>query len=154
MMDIDDIEYGLERILRDVGQTLEDNLECEEWVKWLGDLKTRLEEVHTWAWRHYCSDYCECDHDPIVEYETVEKPVSDRYHDLFKQALEENYAWERDRSERQLGQPPCETSGCKGTLWYEDLEGGKYLVKCTRGCRIIYVEAWSPEEAITAANQR
>lgn len=153
-MDIDDVRHELSKHVRELF-TLANVLPEDSSVRQLLESVTRsIDNLADELGSHYCSDWCFHDEEcaEVTVFEQV--PVSDRYSDLFKQALEENHAWERDRSERQLGQPSCETHGCKGTLWYEEMGVGSYLVKCTYGCRIIYVKAWDPKEAITSANQR
>lgn len=88
------------------------------------------------------------DHDEI-EYVYV----ASRDHPKVHKAIETDYPWMQKHLESIIGHPtPCQTANCDGTLWTEYLEDERYLIKCTNKCRIIWVHATSPAEAIHNAH--
>lgn len=74
-------------------------------------------------------------------------------HPAVREAIEDSSPWLRSELDELLGHPTaCQRKGCYGFLWVEYLGSYRYFVKCTNGCRIIYVSADSISDALNQAN--
>lgn len=102
----------------------------------LEDLKNKIDDHDCWR----------CRENARVEYVEIRPNRDDeRYHE----AVETNYQVQRTMCERMFPEAfQCALPGCNGTLWAEYIENCRYLVKCSKNCRIIWTIAPNPREAL------